>query len=259
MSKDGKGITCGMEPWSIRQFCGVPAASVSMQHTVDRSLQVKARALVTFSRIAAGAMFDANLARRGRRHGPGLVQVRPKGRHLRGNGQVRSDVGCASGHDIRVHESRNRLSMTSTEIEQNEMSPAALGPAVDGDKAAALATPFVECLVRLVRAHESSGSREGKLDPELLADFIITKELRRKIRSSAIRIRTRCGGSYTARGACDRGAVRRDGIANNRDETNGAAGACFYGRQLVVLSRRPPVRLRDYPETGGCRYETGRR
>lgn len=134
MSKDGKGITCGMEPWSIRQFCGVPAASVSMQHTVDRSLQVKARALVTFSRIAAGAMFDANLARRGRRHGPGLVQVRPKGRHLRGNGQVRSDVGCASGHDIRVHESRNRLSMTSTEIEQNEMSPAALGPAVDGDR-----------------------------------------------------------------------------------------------------------------------------
>lgn len=150
-----------------------------MQHRVGRSLQVKARVLMTFSRIAAGAMFDAILARRGRRHGPGLVQVRPKGRHLRGNGPAKPDVGCASGPDIRVHESRNRLSMTSTEIEENEMSHAALGPAVNDDKAA-LATPLVEFLARLVRAHESSGSRKGKSDPELLADFIITKELRRK-------------------------------------------------------------------------------
>lgn len=103
---------------------------------------------MTFNRIAAGAMFDANLARRGRRHGPGLVQVRPKGRHPRGNGQVRSDVGCASGPDIRVHETRNRLSMTSTEIEENEISHAPLGPAVNKDQAA-LATSFVNRLVRL--------------------------------------------------------------------------------------------------------------
>ncbi|WP_287378293.1 DUF269 domain-containing protein [Mesorhizobium sp.] len=47
------------------------------------------------------------------------------------------------------------------------------------------------------------------MDPELLADFIITKELRRKIRSSAIRIRTRCGGSYTARG---RAIEERSGV-----------------------------------------------
>lgn len=43
-----------------------------------------------------------------------------------------------------------------------------------------MATPLVEFLARLVRAHEASGSREGKSDPELLAEFIIRKELRRK-------------------------------------------------------------------------------
>ncbi|MER8759060.1 NifX-associated nitrogen fixation protein [Mesorhizobium sp. M0976] len=60
------------------------------------------------------------------------------------------------------------------------MSDAAVSPAVAEDEAA-LATPFVKCLVRLVRAHDSHGSWEGKSDAELLGDFIITREQRRAI------------------------------------------------------------------------------
>ncbi|MER9390137.1 NifX-associated nitrogen fixation protein [Mesorhizobium sp. M0435] len=60
------------------------------------------------------------------------------------------------------------------------MSDAVVTPAVAEDEAA-LATPFVKCLVRLVRAHDSHGSWEGKTDAELLADFIVTKEQRRAI------------------------------------------------------------------------------
>ncbi|MER8724874.1 NifX-associated nitrogen fixation protein [Mesorhizobium sp. M1027] len=60
------------------------------------------------------------------------------------------------------------------------MSDAVVSPAVAEDEAA-LATPFVKCLVRLVRAHDSHGSWEGKSDAELLGDFIITREQRRAI------------------------------------------------------------------------------
>ncbi|WP_192178573.1 NifX-associated nitrogen fixation protein [Mesorhizobium amorphae] len=60
------------------------------------------------------------------------------------------------------------------------MSDAAASAAVAEDEAA-LATPFVKCLVRLIRAQDSYGSWEGKADAELLADFIITKEQRRAI------------------------------------------------------------------------------
>ncbi|MER9342633.1 NifX-associated nitrogen fixation protein [Mesorhizobium sp. M0601] len=60
------------------------------------------------------------------------------------------------------------------------MSDVAVSPAVAEDEAA-LTTPFVKCLVRLVRAHDSHGSREGKSDAELLGDFIITREQRRAI------------------------------------------------------------------------------
>ncbi|ESY79339.1 hypothetical protein X740_16265 [Mesorhizobium sp. LNHC221B00] len=60
------------------------------------------------------------------------------------------------------------------------MSEAAATPAVAEDEAA-LATPFVKCLVRLVRAHDSHGSWEGKSNTELLGDFIITREKRRAI------------------------------------------------------------------------------
>ncbi|WP_192252273.1 NifX-associated nitrogen fixation protein [Mesorhizobium caraganae] len=60
------------------------------------------------------------------------------------------------------------------------MSDAAVSPAVNEDEAA-LATPFVKCLVRLIRAQDFDRSWEGKADAELLADFIITKEQRRAI------------------------------------------------------------------------------
>ncbi|WP_027168922.1 NifX-associated nitrogen fixation protein [Mesorhizobium sp. WSM3224] len=60
------------------------------------------------------------------------------------------------------------------------MDDAAMIPAVNEDKAA-LATSFVKCLVRLLRAQDSYGAWEGKPDPELLADFIVTKEQRREI------------------------------------------------------------------------------
>ncbi|RAZ71735.1 NifX-associated nitrogen fixation protein [Mesorhizobium atlanticum] len=50
-----------------------------------------------------------------------------------------------------------------------------------GEDEAALATPFVKCLVRLIRAQDSFGAWEGKSDAELLGDFILTKEKRRAI------------------------------------------------------------------------------
>ncbi|WP_095205204.1 NifX-associated nitrogen fixation protein [Mesorhizobium carmichaelinearum] len=60
------------------------------------------------------------------------------------------------------------------------MSDVAISAAVAQDEAA-LATPFVKCLVRLIRAQDSYGSWEGKPDAELLADFILTKDQRRAI------------------------------------------------------------------------------
>ncbi|MER9164715.1 NifX-associated nitrogen fixation protein [Mesorhizobium sp. M0715] len=56
------------------------------------------------------------------------------------------------------------------------MSDAAVSPAVNEDEAA-LATPFVKCLVRLIRA-QAFCSWEGKSDAELLGDFIITRKQR---------------------------------------------------------------------------------
>ncbi|AIC29951.1 hypothetical protein IE4771_PB00221 (plasmid) [Rhizobium etli bv. mimosae str. IE4771] len=44
-----------------------------------------------------------------------------------------------------------------------------------------LATPFLECLIRLIRAQDTHGAWEGKSDADLLADFILTKEQRREI------------------------------------------------------------------------------
>ncbi|WP_031239750.1 NifX-associated nitrogen fixation protein [Mesorhizobium sp. LNJC405B00] len=60
------------------------------------------------------------------------------------------------------------------------MFEAAVSPAATEDEAA-LATPFVKCLVRLIRANDSHGSWEGKSDAELLGDFIITRQQRRTI------------------------------------------------------------------------------
>jgi probable nitrogen fixation protein len=46
---------------------------------------------------------------------------------------------------------------------------------------AALATPFLKTLVRLVRAEDAYGTWEKRTDAHLLKDFILTKEQRREI------------------------------------------------------------------------------
>jgi len=46
---------------------------------------------------------------------------------------------------------------------------------------AALATPFLKTLVRLVRAEDAYGTWEKRSDADLLKDFILTKEQRRAI------------------------------------------------------------------------------
>lgn len=60
------------------------------------------------------------------------------------------------------------------------MTDAAVLEGVDADDAA-LATPFLKSLVRLMRAQDTYGSWEGRSDALLLKDFILTKEQRRQI------------------------------------------------------------------------------
>lgn len=107
------------------------------------------------------------------------------------------------------------------------MSQAALCPAVNEDQAA-LATPFIKCLVRLVRAQvflwgptkanripgcwpTSSSRRNGVVQCPSIGDPDPDALWRPDM-------------FYTAVGI---GAVRRDDIANNRDEIRGATGVCF--------------------------------
>lgn len=45
--------------------------------------------------------------------------------------------------------------------------------------ASALATPFLQTLVRLLRAQDSYGAWEKKSDVELLQDYVVTREQRR--------------------------------------------------------------------------------
>ncbi len=47
--------------------------------------------------------------------------------------------------------------------------------------ASALATPFLQTLVRLIRAQDSYGAWEKKSDAEILRDYVITKEERRAL------------------------------------------------------------------------------
>lgn len=58
------------------------------------------------------------------------------------------------------------------------MSTAALSQ-FDNDATNAAPGPFVETLMRLIRAQDSYGAWEGKADTELLAPFIVSKEQRR--------------------------------------------------------------------------------
>ena len=47
--------------------------------------------------------------------------------------------------------------------------------------ASALATPFLQTLVRLIRAQDSYGAWDKKSDAELLNDYVVTKEQRRAL------------------------------------------------------------------------------
>jgi len=47
--------------------------------------------------------------------------------------------------------------------------------------ASALATPFLQTLVRLIRAQDSYGAWERKSDAEILKDYVITREQRRAL------------------------------------------------------------------------------
>ena len=62
------------------------------------------------------------------------------------------------------------------------MAEAAISP-VDTMQAdaSALATPFLQTLVRLIRAQDSFGAWEKKSDPELLQDYVVTREQRREM------------------------------------------------------------------------------
>ncbi|WP_246805068.1 NifX-associated nitrogen fixation protein [Mesorhizobium mediterraneum] len=106
------------------------------------------------------------------------------------------------------------------------MSDAAASPAVAEDEAA-LATPFVKCLVRLIRAQDSYGSWEGKSDAELLADFIITKEQRRAIPINGDPdpdVLWRLDMFYTAVGLA---IEERSGLMTSPVKPMRASGACF--------------------------------
>ncbi|MBP2238939.1 putative nitrogen fixation protein [Sinorhizobium kostiense] len=61
-----------------------------------------------------------------------------------------------------------------------KMSITAGTPAVS-ENDAALATPFVRCLARLIRAQDTYGSQDGVSDAQLLAHFIVTEQQRREI------------------------------------------------------------------------------
>lgn len=53
-------------------------------------------------------------------------------------------------------------------------------PKLTADEAA-LATPFLTALVRLMRAQDTYDTWEGRTDASLLADYIVTREQRREI------------------------------------------------------------------------------
>jgi probable nitrogen fixation protein len=60
------------------------------------------------------------------------------------------------------------------------MMTTATAPLTEGD-AAAMETPFIRALVRLIRAEDSYGAWEGKPDTALITPFILSKEERRAL------------------------------------------------------------------------------
>lgn len=57
-------------------------------------------------------------------------------------------------------------------------------PGTSAPDAAALATPFVQALVRLVRAQDTFGAYDQRSDAQMLAGFIMSKEQRRAAMAS---------------------------------------------------------------------------
>ncbi|WP_352607303.1 hypothetical protein [Mesorhizobium sp. M0047] len=141
-----------------------------MQHLADCLQQIEARIFMPCGRIAAEVMYGASSRRRSRSRGG--VQSRPRGHQLSGMGRPEPRVGCASVPEVGVPENRQRASRKRTEIEEKAKC---LIPQSAEDEAA-LATPFVKCLVRMIRAQESYCSWEGKSDATLLADFIVIRK-----------------------------------------------------------------------------------
>ncbi|PJI40816.1 MAG: hypothetical protein CTR54_17420 [Rhizobium sp.] len=62
------------------------------------------------------------------------------------------------------------------------MTPTAvLKKTAANDDVDAMETPFMKCLVRLMRAQDTYDAWEGRSDASILTDFIVTKEQRREI------------------------------------------------------------------------------
>jgi probable nitrogen fixation protein len=60
------------------------------------------------------------------------------------------------------------------------MTQAAIASAAVGDADwTALSSPFVKCLIRQLRAHDTTGTWESKSDVELLGRYLISREQRR--------------------------------------------------------------------------------
>ncbi|RUU84587.1 hypothetical protein EOB59_34025, partial [Mesorhizobium sp. M7A.F.Ca.MR.176.00.0.0] len=98
---------------------------------------------LTTGRIAAQTMCAAV-------KGLALVDVLEVGHGtlLRGIGSPKPFVGHASRPGVGIAGKGNRTSKTKTEMTNNEIPP--VGPAVNNDDEA-LASPFVKCLLRLIR------------------------------------------------------------------------------------------------------------
>ncbi|RWG05841.1 MAG: DUF269 domain-containing protein [Mesorhizobium sp.] len=98
---------------------------------------------------------------------------------LRGIGSPKPFPAHASARTTHRRK-RDRPSRGVLKLGKSEIPHEPVGPAVHGDDEA-LASPFVKCLLRLIRTQDSFGLWEGHSDAELLAEFIITKQQQRAV------------------------------------------------------------------------------
>ncbi|AFL54964.1 MULTISPECIES: NifX-associated nitrogen fixation protein [Sinorhizobium/Ensifer group] len=103
-----------------------------------------------------------------------------------------------------------------------------------------LATPFMKCLARLVRAQDSYGLWRDKCDAELLANFTVTEEQRRAIPvigDPEPDVLLRLDLFYAAVGVA---IEERSGLLISRTleiSDEGIGRVLFTTRRLVVLSK----------------------